>query len=113
MKKIYLLLGMAILLQSCYSYKPVEINPKTMAIGQVYKIEQNHKTSKVTYVSNADSAIVVAKNGKEERIAIKDITKARKRKFSLAKTLVWVPITLVAMTALLVYGSGDYDSEKK
>lgn len=113
MKKIYLLLGMTILLQSCYSYKSVEVNPKTMILGQTYKIERNHKTSKVVYTQNADSAIFVMQHGVEERIPIKNITSAKAQKFSLAKTLVWVPVTLVAVTALVVYGTGDYDSEKK
>lgn len=93
---------MVILLQSCFSYKPVEVNPKTMVIGQIYKIERNHKTSKVTYVSNADSAIVVSKNGKEERIAVKDITKARQRKFSTLKTIALVPAILAVITLIII-----------
>ncbi len=113
MKKISLLLGIALLLQSCYSYKKVAVDPKTMVIGQTYKIERNHKTSKVVYSQNADSAIVVWRNGAEERIPLKEITKAQQQKFSLVKTLVWVPISLAAITALFVYGTGDYDSEKK
>lgn len=111
MKKICLLLGITLLLQSCYSYKKVEVNPKTMVLGQTYKIERNHKTSKVIYTSNADSAIVVLKHGVAERIPLKDITSAREGKFSLAKTLVWVPIAIIGITVLFIYGTGDYDSE--
>lgn len=111
MKKISLLLAIAFLFQSCYSYKSVEVNPKTMVIGQEYKIERNHKTSKIVYTQNADSAIYVLKNGNEERIALKDISSARQKKFSLAKTLLWIPITLIAITTLFIYGTGDYDSE--
>lgn len=113
MKKTCLLLGIALLLQSCYSYKSVEINPKTMVLGQVYKIERNNKTSKVIYARNADSAIVVLKHGVEEQIPLKEITKAREGKFSLAKTLVWLPISIIGITVLFIYGTGDYDSEKK
>jgi hypothetical protein len=111
MKKTSLLLVFAFLLQSCYSYKTVKINPKTMVLGQVYKIERNHKTSKVTYTGNADSAIVVLKNGVEEQIPLKEITTTRQQKFSLAKTLVWVPVTIIGLTVLFIYGTGDYDSE--
>lgn len=113
MKKICLLLGITLLLQGCYSYKKAEINPKTMAIGEMYKIERNGKTSKVMYTSNADSAIVVLKNSKEERVPLKDITSVRKRKFSVVKTIALVPITMAAITTLFVYSMGDYDSEKK
>ena len=113
MKKICLLLGISLLLQSCNSYKSVEINPKTMVLGEVYKIERNHKTSKVIYTRNADSSIVVLKNSVEERIPLKDITSARERKFSLAKTLVLIPITIIVITVSFIYGTGDYDSEKK
>lgn len=113
MKKICLLIAVTLLLQSCYSYKRVEVNPKTMAIGQVYKIQRNHKISKVIYTSAADSAIVVLNNKVAERIPLKDITQARERKFSLVKTLVWVPVTIIGITVLFIYGTGDYDSEKK
>ena len=111
MRKISLLLGIVLLLQSCYSYKKVDINPKTMALGQLYKIERNHKTTKVIYARNADSAIVVLKNGVEEHIPLKEITKAREGKFSLAKTLLWVPISIIGLTVFFIYATGDYDSE--
>lgn len=103
MKKICLLLIALLLLQSCFSYKKAEINPKTMAIGEIYKIERNHKTSKVMYTRNADTAIVVLENGKEKQIPLKDINSVRKRKFSLAKTISLVPITMAALTGLFVY----------
>lgn len=112
MKKICLLLGIAFLFQSCFSYKPVAVAPKTMVLGQEYKIERNNKTTKpVVYTRNADSAIFVMRNGVEEQIPVKDITSARVKKFSLLKTTGCFILSLFAFTALLVYGMGDYDSE--
>jgi hypothetical protein len=102
MRKIFLGIALLILLQSCYSYKQVEANPTTMVIGQKYKIEQNNKTSKVIYIKAVDSAVVVSKNGKEEQIALKDITKVRERKFSLIKTIALVPLTAGAIVLLFV-----------
>ena len=102
MKKISLVLGIALLLQSCYSYKKVAVEPKTMVIGQTYKIERNHKTSKVVYTSNVDSAIVVLKHGAEERIPLKDITSAREKKFSIVKTIVFVPATAAVIAGLFI-----------
>lgn len=102
MKKIFLGIALIILCQSCYSYKQVEANPTTMVIGQKYKIERNDKTSKVVYIKAVDSAVVVSKNGKEEQIALKDITKVRERKFSLVKTIALVPLTAGAIVLLFV-----------
>lgn len=106
MKKIGLLFGILILMQGCYSYKSVEINPKTMVIGQLYKIERNHKTTKVTYTSNADSAIVVTLHGVNEQIPLKEITKVRQGKFSLGKTIALFPVVLIGLSVALIYGSG-------
>jgi hypothetical protein len=104
MRRIFLLIAITFLLQSCYSYKSVEVNPQTMAIGQVYKIERkNHKTAKVTFTRNADSAIVVWNNRVEEQIPLKDIKRAGERKFSWVKTALWYPITVITFLVLLIY----------
>ena len=105
MRKLFLLFAISFFIQSCCSYKSVDVNPQTMVIGQVYKIERQHKTTKAVYTRNADSAIVVLKSGVEEVIPLKDITKAREQKFSLAKTLVWVPVTIIGLSVLLLYGA--------
>ena len=94
MKKISLLLEIVLLLQSCFSHKKVAADPKTMAIGQVYKIKYSNKKCKVVYTQNADSAIVVLKNGIETRIELKNIEQVREKKFSLIKTL-FIPLGIV------------------
>ncbi len=104
MKKIFLVLAVLSLLQGCCSYKKVEINPNTMAIGQTYKIERNHKTSKVVYTRNADSAIMVLKHGREERIPLKEINSVREQKFSVAKTAALFPIVVVGLSIIFLYG---------
>ena len=101
MKKISLIIGITFLLQSCFSYKRVEVNPQTMVIGQKYKIEQNHKISKVVYKGFSDSSIIVTKHWKELQIPLKEITTARKRKFSLVKTIALVPITIASIVLLV------------
>lgn len=111
MKKICLLLGVILLFQSCVSYKKVEANPKTMVIGEQYKITRNDKTSKAIYITNADSAIVVMRNGVQEQIPVKNITEVRQRKFSLAKTTGCFILGLFGFTALLVYGAENTNGE--
>lgn len=108
MRKIALLLGILFLLQSCVSYKQVDINPKTMALGQDYKIDRvNHKMIKGNYTQNADSAIVVYRNGAEEKILVKDITRVRAKKFSLVKTIALYPIVVLGLAGIFVYGMSN------
>jgi hypothetical protein len=102
MKKLFLVLGIAFLLQSCFSYRH-ETDASAMVVGKKYKIERNHKTRKFFYTRATDSAIVVSKsrNGKEVQIPLKEITGIRKKKFSAVKTIALIPIT--AATAVLVF----------
>ena len=102
MRKIVLLLATTFLLQSCFSYKQMETNPSKMVIGKKYKIEQNHKFSRVVLKSISDSSIIVSKNWKEQQIPLKEITSIRKRKFSIIKTISLVPITVVSIVLIYV-----------
>nr|WP_294774539.1 hypothetical protein [uncultured Flavobacterium sp.] len=95
MKKVFLLLAMLVLFQSCFSYKAMDNNPSLMETGKTYKIERNHKYSKVVFYSIKDSTILVNENFEEKQIPIKDITNIQKRKFSIAET-VGFPLLVVA-----------------
>ena len=101
MKKIFFVLGIAFLLQSCFSYKRIALEPSKMVSGQKYKIEQNHKFSKVTFNRISDSSIIVSKYWKEEQIPLKEITGIKRRKFSVVKTIALVPAT--AASAVLIF----------
>ncbi|MFN3967524.1 hypothetical protein [Flavobacterium sp.] len=98
MKKIFLLLAMLILLQSCFSYKAMDNDPSKMEAGKTYKIERNHKYTKVVFYSIKDSTILVNEKFEEKQIPVKDITNIQKRKFSLIKTLGY-PLAVVASIA--------------
>lgn len=96
MRKVFLLLAIVFLVESCYSYKNMDLDPSKMVAGKKYKIERNHKNYKVTFNSLKDSSIVVTrKNWTKEEIPIQDITRIRKRKFSIVKTAA-LPLTIVA-----------------
>lgn len=102
MKKIFLLLAMLVLLQSCFSYKAMDNDPSKMEEGKTYKIERNNKYSKVIFHSVKDSTIVVTKDFEKHQIPVNDITNIKKRKFSIIKT-VGLPLTIAAsITGLFI-----------
>ena len=102
MKKLFFVLAISILVQSCFSYKPIDISPSKMVFGQKYKIKQNNKTSKVTLNRISDSSIVVMKNRTEQQISLKDITSMKERKFSVVKTIALIPTAAVGLILLII-----------
>ena len=102
MKKLFLLLAIAFLFQSCFNYKRMELVPSKMVTGQKYKIERNHKFFKVTFNRITDSSIIVTKNWKEEQIPLKEITAVKKRKFSIVKTVAVTVAVSAALTGLFI-----------
>jgi hypothetical protein len=86
MRKIFLGIALLILLQSCFSYKAMENDPRNMETGKTYKIERNQKYTKVVFHN--------VKDFEEKQIPINDITDIKKRKFSVVKT-VGLPLSIV------------------
>ena len=115
MRKLFLLLTITFLLQSCFTYKQMDVDPSKMVVDQKYKIERNHKVSKVIFKRVSDSSIVVLKRWKEQQIPLKEISNIRKRKFSIVKTIALIPITTVGLIIVFVvfnpnllnYGFGE------
>ncbi len=95
MKKIFLAVAVIVLFQSCFSYKAMDNDPSKMETGKTYKIERNHKYTKVVFHNIKDSTILVSEDFKEQQIPIKDITNIEKRKFSIVKTVA-LPLSIVA-----------------
>jgi hypothetical protein len=96
MKKIFLLLAMLVLLQSCFSYKAMDNDPSKMEAGKTYKIYHNHKFTKVVFKSITDSSAIVLKGRKERKIPLNEIAVIEKRKFSVVKTVALaLPLILV------------------
>jgi hypothetical protein len=104
MKKIVFLFSIPFLFQSCFSYR-IDTKPTEMIVGKKYKIERNHKTTKGILKSINDStAVVVLDNLAEKQIPLKEITQAKRRKFSIVRTVA-LPITIVAGITLLYVAS--------
>lgn len=102
MRKLYLLLAIAFLFQSCFSYKAMDNDPSKMEAGKTYKIKRNHKYSKVIFHNVNDSMILVTKDFEKQEIPIKDITSIKKRKFSIVKTVVYPLAVTAAITGIFV-----------
>jgi hypothetical protein len=103
MRKLFLLLAIVFLLQSCFSYRH-KADPSALIAGQKYKIERNHKARKFFYTKTTDSALVVSRSryGKEVQIPLNKVTSIRKKKFSALKTIALIPATMAAVALVFV-----------
>jgi hypothetical protein len=100
MKKRLLLLVISIVLQSCFSYKAVENNSSQYEIGKSYRVKQSKKDDIIRITSKTDSTLVVWSKFETKTIAIDEISKVEKRKFSIVKTVL-LPISIAASLVLL------------
>ncbi len=105
---IYILL-ISFLLQSCFSYKSIDINSQ-LPVERKYKIKQSNKYENVRIISTTDSTITVSNNKKTINIiAKKDIKVIKKRHFSVLKTaLLPVVVSAVGVVGIIVIGKPDF-----
>lgn len=103
MKKTFLtILLFCLLLQSCYSYRTIDLNKTKLVENKKYKIKTTDKFIKVRLIDLNDSTAVF-KNGKNQNeIAISDLKAVKVRKFSVVKTVAIVP------SLILIAGTGAY-----
>jgi hypothetical protein len=95
---IYILIT-SFLLQSCYSYKTIDLNKTSLTQGKKYKYNtvQNKKFEKVTIKSSNDTIIIAKTGRKEKQITFADIKTIKVRKFSVIKTIALVPVSIVTL----------------
>jgi hypothetical protein len=96
------LLIILLLLQSCYSYKAIDIKKTPLVEGKTYefKVEKNKNFEKITLKSFNDSIMNVKIGNKEKQITISDIKSIKVRKISVIKTIGF-PITVAATLTFL------------
>jgi hypothetical protein len=80
------------LLQSCTAYKTT--SALSFEDGKNYKIKQDEKWMKVKVISSNDSVLNVQKGSERFAIAKSSLTAVKKRKFSVVKTIVLVPVVV-------------------
>lgn len=98
-----ILIAISFLLQSCYSYKLIDVQKTPLIAEKKYKIIQSSKYENVRLLSSTDSTIVVSNlKNVQNTISIKDIKIIKKRKFSVAKTSVLVITSLLGGAIIIV-----------
>ena len=103
MKKIVYLLSVTILLQSCYSYRNIEINSNEFETKGTYKLKVAGKEKKLKILSFNDSTLTVKSKNTVNEIKKSEIQSLKKRKFSVEKTIAIIaPIVLIGIGISLI-----------
>ncbi|MDI9311377.1 MAG: hypothetical protein QM535_14290 [Limnohabitans sp.] len=100
-----LILLLPFLLQSCYSYKTINLGKTDLVEGKKYKVMQDNKLKKVSLVTTNDS-IATFKNGKvQNQIPISELKDIKIRKFSVIKTIALIPMIYAIGTSVYLLSS--------
>ncbi len=83
---IYLIV-ISLLLQSCYTYKAIDLNDTELVVGKNYKIRQDTKFVKSKLVIVNDSTITVLVGNTRKNIQIYKIKEIELSEFSTLKTV--------------------------
>jgi len=101
MRRLLLFLAIVFSFQSCFTYRISDLSPDKMNSGEKYKILRNNKYEKVKIKQITDNyAIIELKYGKQKNIPLAEITKVRKRKFSIIKTVALPTTVAVGIAGL-------------
>ena len=103
--RITYLLIISSLLESCYSYKIIDLKNTTLIERKTYKYntEVNKKFQKISLKSFNDSIIIGKIGKKEKQIIISDIKSIKVRRFSVVKTIFLTPVIVIPA---VIIGSG-------
>ncbi len=90
---------LSFLLQSCYSYKNINLKDTRLVEGKKYKIEQDNKWVKTKLLTINDSIANFKIDKNEKEISISEIQEIKIRKFDAVKTasITVLPILIVVL----------------
>ena len=97
MKKIIFLV-LIILIQSCFSYKTIDLKSTKLIAEHKYKIAEDKKLIKARLKSFDDSTATMMVGKTEKQIEFSKIKIIKTRKFSVLKTIALVPIVGTTIT---------------
>ena len=112
MKVKLMLLGIILLLQSCFTYKQLEPNKGNLVVGDSYKVNHlEYGKLKKGKVSSVNDSILTYKisNGRLDELKIDDIQEIKKRKFALGKTIALVVTVKAGAVGALLLAFNGYD----
>lgn len=99
---VYLII-ISFMLQSCNTYKAIDLKETQLIVSKEYKITQGNKTEIVKLISVNHSLIVVSVDKSEKNISISNIKKIEEQKPSLIAMIgaglligvIWLTIEIV------------------
>ena len=102
-KTILILVASSFLIQSCFSYKTIDNESKSLEIGKTYKIKVANKVHVGKLVSVNDTLTTLQFVNKQRDFKTEDIKQIKKRKFSIVETILFpvgIAIGIVGLFAL-------------
>lgn len=108
---IYLIV-ISLLLQSCYSYRAIDLKDTSLVVGKNYKIRQNTKFVKSKMETVSDSTITVLDGKIQKDIPISQIKEIKESKFSTLKTVglvLGIGLVGVIVIAAITVSNMSYD----
>jgi uncharacterized protein YcfL len=114
-KSIVYIFLISFLLQSCYSYKNIDLNKDSLLVGKKYKIKGDNKFIKASLVVLNDS-IANFKIGREEKqVSLVKIKEIKVRKVDPVKiaSLVVFPLIIVLIIGEQLSKSGSWEYNPK
>lgn len=94
---IYLFV-VSLILQSCFSYKTVDLNQNPLTLGKIYKIKTEDKFIKAILKAKTDSTLKFIINKNERHIFSTNIKEIKVKKFSDLKTIGFAVGTIGVLT---------------
>lgn len=104
MKNLFLIFALSMLLQSCYTYKKMDLQKAPVVEGEYYKVRQNERFSKVKIVKANAETLTVIENHESRTISVSNIKEIKSRKFSALKTFLVAPAVYGAGIVILFVG---------
>ncbi|MDI1257570.1 MAG: hypothetical protein PSV16_15865 [Flavobacterium sp.] len=90
-KQYLIILFAGFLLQSCNTYKTIDLEQTQLIKNEFYKIKQRHKFVKVQMLELKSTTMVVLDNAQRRRIVKADIKKIKVRKPSIFQKIYCYP----------------------
>ena len=104
-KRFISIIALSFLIQSCYSYKSIDLKKTSLAVGKKYKIQQNNKFIKVELIGLNYSIANFKTKDDEKQINLSELQKLKERKFSVTKTVL-LPISIILGSTTIMLTTG-------
>ncbi|MCF6131309.1 hypothetical protein [Flavobacterium wongokense] len=102
MRKLFLILSIAFLFQSCFTYRAYNAPASNMEVGRTYKIERNNKSENLKIKAIDENNVTIMSVGRQETFPLSEITKIHSRRMSVLKTAALPVIVIGSLVGLAV-----------